>query len=103
MMYDGFYESNIDYAVIGRNIYQHTIHAAIDIVVKDKYPLKIYFTTRFSNSSLLKNITDLNFQFNNNDFKNRIKESLLRWSDSQFAKTAELSKLGAMIAAREGN
>jgi len=97
IMYEGFYQSNIDTPFIQKNIYQHTVTAALDVTVKDKYPLRVYFTTRFSNASFLKNLTDLNFQFNNRDFRNRINNNILAWSKQQLPLTDSLNKLEALI------
>lgn len=100
-MYEGFYESNIDTPYIGKDIYQYTVHAALDVMVKDKYPLRVYFTTRFSNSSFLKNITDLNFQFNNQGFRNTIKQNVERWNNQQLPQMQNLNKLASQIDAKK--
>ncbi|MDB5250683.1 MAG: hypothetical protein JWQ40_5077 [Segetibacter sp.] len=76
VLYDLNYNSRIDTPYAEKEIYQHTVQTYLDITVKDQYPLRFYFTTRFSNSSLFRNFTDLNLQFDPLQFRNKIKENL---------------------------
>lgn len=83
IQYEGIFESNIDTPYLAKNLYQHTLRTGLDVVYKNKYPLRVYFTTRFSNSNLLKNIVDVNFKFSSRDFQKVIKENIQRWGSSQ--------------------
>jgi len=76
ILYDVNYRSNIDTPYVEKDIYQHTVQTYLDIKVKDNYPFRMYFTTRFSNSNLFRNFSDLNLQFNPNDFTHTVKERL---------------------------
>jgi hypothetical protein len=68
IFYDVYYRSRIDTPYAERDIYQHTVQTRLDILYKDQYPMRVYLTTRFSNSSLFSR-----FQKNNEgkDFKGR--------------------------------
>ncbi|RFM26955.1 hypothetical protein DXN05_18395 [Deminuibacter soli] len=74
--YDLDYRSNIDTPYAEKDIYQHTIQTYLDITVKDQYPVRLYFTNRFSNSSLFKNFTNLNLQYNPHAFSNSVRVAL---------------------------
>ena len=76
VLYDVVYHSNIDTPYNEKNIYQHTVQTYLDITIKDKYPFRVYFTNRFSNSSLFKNFNDFNLLYTNNIFNQNIKEQI---------------------------
>lgn len=97
IMYEGFYQSNIDTPFVERNIYQHAITTALDITVKDKYPLRLYFTSRFSNTSLLRNFTDANFLFNNRDFKSKVTSNIQQWEMSHLPLSDSINKLEKLL------
>jgi len=101
VMYDGFYESNIDTPYILKDIYQHTIHVALTGMIEGKYPIRIYFTTRFSNTSLLKNITDLNLQYNSQTFLSSLQSNINKWNAQQLSRMQDLNNLEALIAAKQ--
>ncbi len=77
ILYDVYYRSKIDTPFAEKDIYQHTIQSRLDVVYKDQYPVKIYFTSRFSNSSFYRKYTDMNFQFNQADFSRMMKNRLI--------------------------
>ncbi|KYP14055.1 hypothetical protein [Flavihumibacter sp. CACIAM 22H1] len=74
VLYDMNYRSRIDTPYADREIYQHTIQTRLDITYKDRVPLKLYTTKRFSNSPLFRSYTDFNLQFNANDFVQLLKQ-----------------------------
>lgn len=74
--YDIFYQSNIDTPHLNNDIYQQTIRAYLDVTVKDQYPVRVTFSTRFSNSNIVRDITGLGFQFNQQQFQNTVKTKL---------------------------
>jgi hypothetical protein len=76
VLYNLNYYSNIDTPYNEQDIYQHTIQTYLDVTVKGKYPMRVYLTNRFSNSSLFRNLSDLNFSWNNTQFKQTIKEQI---------------------------
>ncbi|HEX5154749.1 MAG TPA: hypothetical protein VFW07_25050 [Parafilimonas sp.] len=81
--YDFYYQSHLDTPYYGDNLYQHTISTFLDVRIKDDYPLRVYFTTRFGNTNYLRNITNLNFQYSPQTFQNIIKSKLRSAIDQQ--------------------
>jgi hypothetical protein len=80
--YDVNYRSRIDTPYAEKNIYQHTLQTRLDFVYKEQYPFKIYLTTRFSNSSLFRKYTDLNFQYRKADFVRLLKQRIIEVAES---------------------
>lgn len=76
VLYDLNYWSRVDTPFAEKNVFQHTVQTYLDVLYKDKYPFRIFFTTRWSNSSLFRNFTDLNFLYNATDFNNRVKKQI---------------------------
>jgi len=76
VLYDLNYWSRIDTPFAEKDVYQHTLQTYLDVLYKDNYPFRIFFTTRWSNSSLFKNFTDLNFLYNAADFNNRVRKQV---------------------------
>ncbi|MBO9204516.1 MULTISPECIES: hypothetical protein [Niastella] len=72
-MYNVNYYSNIDTPYNEKNVYQHTVQTYLDVTVKGKYPMRLYLTNRFTNSSLFRNFSDLNLNYNNGQFSQKIK------------------------------
>ncbi|THU39415.1 hypothetical protein FAM09_12990 [Niastella caeni] len=73
VMYNVNYYSNIDTPFNEQHVYQHTIQTYLDITVKGQYPMRVYLTNRFSNSNLFRNFSDLNLNYNNTQFTQKIK------------------------------
>jgi len=78
VLYNLNYYSRIDTPYDEQNIYVHTIQTWLDVLVKGQYPFRIFLTNHFSNSSLFRNYSDLNFSYNNNAFNQLIREDLRR-------------------------
>ncbi|WP_177193741.1 hypothetical protein [Niastella yeongjuensis] len=72
-MYNVNYYSNIDTPYNEQNVYQHTVQTYLDVTVKGKYPMRVYLTNRFTNSKLFRNFSDLNLNYNNTQFSQKIK------------------------------
>ncbi|MFY0254656.1 hypothetical protein ACDQ55_11955 [Chitinophaga sp. 30R24] len=77
--YDGYYQSNVDTPFLERDIYQHTLQTTLDITMKEQYPLHLSFSTSKGNSQLFRNITGINFQYTNRDFKNILLTKARNW------------------------
>lgn len=75
--YDYFYRSAIDTPVAQKDLQQHTERIYLDVLVKEKYPLKVNFTARQSNSPFFRNFTDINFQFDKYAYQKNLKQQLL--------------------------
>lgn len=78
VLYTLNYYSRIDTPYDETNIYQHTIQTWLDILVKGQYPVRIFLTNHFSNSSLFRNYSDLNFSYNNSGFNQQLKDQVRR-------------------------
>ncbi len=78
ILYNVNYYSNIDTPYNEKNIYQHTVQTYLDILVKGKYPMRIYLTNRFSNSALFRNFSDFNFSYSNTQFNQLVKDQVRR-------------------------
>ena len=76
--YEYFYRSKIDTPLNQNNFQQHTERVYLNLLYKEKYPLKIGFTARESNSPWFRNFLDLNFQFDPGVFRRDIKEDMIR-------------------------
>lgn len=77
ILYDVNYRSRIDTPYAENDVYQHTLQTRLDVLIKEKYPLRFYLTARFGNSSFFRQYTDLNFQFNPQLFKQLLKQRVL--------------------------
>lgn len=74
--YDFFYRSRIDTPFNQQDLQQHTEKVWLDILVKGKYPVKVGFTSRQSNSPFFSNYTDANFQWDKESYKRNYKRNL---------------------------
>jgi len=102
ILYDVNYRSRIDTPYAENNVYQHTLQTRLDLLYKSQYPFRIYLTTRFSNSSLFRDYTDLNFQFNPSDFKRIVSQKLLDAVQSYLAsRSGKLDSLRHVIEAKK--
>ncbi len=70
------YRSNIDTPFAEKEVYQHMVQTYLDVTVRDQYPMRVYLTTRFSNSAYFPNFSDLGLQFNQSQFARQVKEQI---------------------------
>ncbi len=75
--YDYFYRSAIDTPIAQKDFQQHTERVQLDILLKEKYPLKVNFTARQSNSPYFRNFIDVNFQFDRYTYNKNLKQEIL--------------------------
>ncbi|MCC6290074.1 MAG: hypothetical protein IT249_19520 [Chitinophagaceae bacterium] len=102
ILYDVNYRSRIDTPYAEKDVYQHTLQTRIDILYKDKYPLKLYVTSRFSNTPLFRNYTDFNLRFNPADFKRIAKQQLLEAAKQWLAKkVTNLDSISSLIESKK--
>ncbi|HEV2479726.1 MAG TPA: hypothetical protein VGS79_08670 [Puia sp.] len=92
--YDFDYWSSIDTPYAEKNINQQTLQTWLDLNYRDQYPFRVIFTTRWSNSSLFRNITDVSFQYNAGQFNNKVKRQALNLLLQHYALTDSLNRLG---------
>ncbi|WP_147323476.1 hypothetical protein [Chitinophaga silvatica] len=79
VMYDYFYQSNIDTPYVEKDIQQHTVQTNLSITVRNRYPLRVAFSTQQGNSALFRNLTGARLSYNNNDFKNQLILNARNW------------------------
>ena len=77
ILYDFDYWSSIDTPYAEKNINQQTLQTYLDLNYKNAYPFRVIFTTRWSNSSLFRNLTDVSFQYNAGQFNNKVRRQAL--------------------------
>ena len=93
VMYDLYYRSRIDTPFASNDVYQHTISTYLTVKVKDNYPFRVYFTTRFTNNDYFKNFTNLNTQFDARQFRTSVEDKLRQTLIAQVPDTSRLSML----------
>lgn len=101
VMYDLFYQSNVDTPFVQKDVYQHTLQTSLVLTYKDRYPLRLNFTTRMGNSSLFRDLTDFNLQFTSRDFKNAMLQRAKGWDAGKYAQLDELEKLRMQLEAKQ--
>jgi hypothetical protein len=99
--YDFDYWSSIDTPYAEKNINQQTLQTWLDVNYKGQYPFRVIFTTRWSNSSLFRNITDVSFQYNASQFNNKVKKQALGLLLQHYAAKDSLDKLEKNLHAQE--
>jgi len=98
IFYDVFYQSRIDTPYYEQNIYQHTVRTYLDITVKDQYPLRLNFSTRFGNSGMFRDFSGIGLQYNVSQFKNNIRSKLQDYVQNQLERsTRELDSLKQLV------
>ncbi len=75
--YDYFFRSRVDTPVNLQNFQQHTERVYLDVLIKEKYPLKVNFTSRQSNSPYFRDFVDINFSFDRYAYNKNLKQQLL--------------------------
>jgi hypothetical protein len=75
--YDYFYRSKIDTPILQENLQQHTERVWLDVLVKEKYPFKVGFTARQSNSPFFRDLYNTNINFDRNGYTKKLKQELI--------------------------
>jgi flagellar biosynthesis chaperone FliJ len=91
--YDFFYESRIDTPINQQGFQQHTERVSLNILYKEKYPLKVSFVLRQSNSPFFKNFFDPVISFDRAGYSKNIKDELINTISARLMKNDELRKL----------
>jgi hypothetical protein len=76
VLYNFYYRSQIDTPFAENNVMQHLVQTNLNVLIKEKYPLRVIISNRNSNSAYFKNATDVNVQFNRSYLLENIKTSL---------------------------
>ena len=75
--YDFFYRSKIDTPFAQQNLQQHTERVWLDVMIKEKYPFKVGFTARQSNSPFFRDLYNMNLNFDRYGYTKNIKQQLV--------------------------
>ncbi len=75
--YDFFYRSKIDTPFSQQNLQQHTERVWLNVLIKEKYPFKIGFTARQSNSPFYRDLYNTNLNFDRYGYTKNIKQDML--------------------------
>jgi hypothetical protein len=76
VLYNFYYRSQIDTPFAENNVMQHLVQTNLNVLIKEKYLLRVIISNRNSNSAYFKNATDVNVQFNRNYLLENIKTNL---------------------------
>ncbi len=98
VLYDVNYRSYIDTPYNEHNIYQHMLQTYMDATIKNDYPFRVYFTTHWSNSALIRNYSDISIHYKSRDFNNRIRQQVLTLLAQE---TDSLTRLKQQISIKE--
>ena len=75
--YDFYYRSQIDTPFYQTDLRQHTERIWLDIMIKEKYPFRVGFTARQSNSPFYKDVYQANLNFDKYGYTKNLKQALL--------------------------
>lgn len=78
IQYDFLFRSFVDTPFAQSDFAQHSVRSSIDVLIKQTYPIRINVSTRRSNSPFFKDINDVNVQFSQRTFLDRMKGDLLK-------------------------
>ena len=95
--YDYFYRSKIDTPFNQQDLQQHTERVNLNVLVKEKYPLNVSFSSRQSNSPFFRNFLDANFQFDKYGYLKNIKKVLLDKVNKQIPEQPDLKNAEAHL------
>ena len=99
--YDFFYRSKTDHPFNQNDLQQHTERVNLDIIIKEKYPLKVAFSLRQSNSPFFKNFADINMHFDPYSYRKNIKQQLTDKLSKALSNTKDIKALETFIAEKE--
>ena len=98
ILYNLGYRSYIDTPYAASDIYQHSLQSYLDITVKDKYPVRLYFNSSFSNAPFFRDFGNINFQYSSSGLVNLVKEKLKTWADQELQALDSLNNMQQIIA-----
>ncbi len=75
--YDFYYRSKIDTPFNQQDLQQHTERVWLDVMIREKYPFKVGFTARQSNSPFYKDLYTMNLNFDRYGYTRNIKQNML--------------------------
>jgi len=91
--YDFLYRSKVDTPFNQQDFRQHTERVDMNILYKEKYPLKVAFVLRQSNSPFFRNFIDPVISFDRMGYSVNAKEKLVNTISAKLMQNPELKKL----------
>lgn len=79
ILYNVDYRSYIDTPYAEKDIYYHTVQTYFDVTYKNIFPVRIYLTSRFSNSAFSRRFSDVSLQYNVNDYQSQIRQKIKQY------------------------
>lgn len=76
ILYNVDYRSYIDTPYVEKDIYYHTVQTYFDLTYKNILPVRVFLTSRFSNSVFTRRYNDVSLQYSAADYQNRIKQRI---------------------------
>lgn len=95
------YRSRLDTPFSATNLQQHTEVTYADATLKGKYPFRVILTSRQSNSPYFKNYSDVNVQFNHQQYEQLLKQSLISDLNSKLNLADSIRKYQANVNAKQ--
>jgi hypothetical protein len=97
IQYDFLYRSFADTPYYQKDFRQHTLQTSLDVLVKEKYPLRVNFIVRQSNSPYFKNFFDGGLQFDKQRYDRNIREQLANRIGRQLMRRPDLELAEAAL------
>lgn len=97
LQYDFLYRSFADTPYYQRDFRQHTLQTSLSITVKDRYPLRVNFMLRHSNSPYFKNFFDGGLQFDKHAYERKLRQLLAERILSKLLNRPDLSAAEAAL------
>ena len=101
VLYDYYYRSKINSLFNQNDLQQHTEKFDIDILNKEKYPLKLAFKLRQSNSPYSRQFADVNMHFDPFSYRKSFKQNLINKLSKVLSNTKDIRFLEASIFDKE--
>lgn len=95
--YDFFYRSMIDTPFNQKGLQQHTEKMYLDVLIKEKYPLKVGFTLRQSNSPYFQNFADINMHFDPYSYRKNFKQELINKVSEVLSNAKDSKSIDSLI------
>ncbi|MGX5816619.1 hypothetical protein ACWKWU_00390 [Chitinophaga lutea] len=95
--YDGYYQSNGDSTYLEKEVHQHTIQTNIEITYKERYPLRLSFSTNQGNSRLFRDFTGAGLQYSSRWLLNNILQRAKGWEAATPQQLEGLKKMKVNI------
>jgi hypothetical protein len=93
IQYDFLYRSLVDTPYFQEDFRQHSVRTNVNILFRERYPMNLNFTLRYSNSPYFTNFFDVGFLYNRTDYERQAKARLLQQIDRSIFNNPYLKRL----------